>query len=110
MIRAFVPPYRKEDDIIRKERACVSWGDIDAEVCAVGAPVLGPDGRAIGALVLSAPSVRHDIAWANSMKAVVREAADKAAQSLRLLGNFSATNTPEEIKGEVKRRRIATAR
>jgi hypothetical protein len=44
------------------------------------------------------------------MKAVVREAADKAAQSLRLLGNFSATNTPEEIKGEVKRRRIATAR
>jgi DNA-binding IclR family transcriptional regulator len=110
VIRAFVPPYRKEDDIIRKVRACVSWGDIDAEVCAVGAPVLGPDGRAIGALVLSAPSVRHDIAWANSMKAVMRAAADKAAQSLRLLGNFSAPATPEEIKGDVTRRRMAARR
>jgi DNA-binding IclR family transcriptional regulator len=110
VIRAFVPPYRKEDDIIRKERACVSWGDIDPEVCAIGAPVLGPDGRAIGALVLSAPSVRHDIAWANSMKAVMRAAADKAAQSLRLLGNFSAPATPEEIKGDVTRRRMAARR
>ena len=110
VIRAFLPPYRKEDDKVRGERVCVSWGDIDPEVCAVGAPVLGPDGRAIGALVLSAPSVRHDIAWANSMKAVVRAAADKAAKSLRLLGNFSAPNTTEEIEGEATHRRIAARR
>jgi DNA-binding IclR family transcriptional regulator len=111
VIRAFnVPPRRKEDDIIRKQRACVSWGDLDPEVCAIGAPVLGPGGRAIGALVLSAPSVRHHIAWANSMKAVVRDAADKASQGLRLLGNFPAPNTPKEIKGEVTRRRTAARR
>jgi DNA-binding IclR family transcriptional regulator len=90
VIRAFSgPPYRKEDDIVRQERAHVSWGDIDPEVCAIGAPVLGHDGRALGSLVLSAPQARHDMAWAVSMKAVVREAAEKASRSLRLLEDFS---------------------
>jgi hypothetical protein len=44
------------------------------------------------------------------MKAVMRAAADKAAQSLRLLANFSAPATPEEIKGDVTRRRMAARR
>lgn len=101
-MRAFSgPPYLQEDDMVRQERAYISWGEIDSEVCAVGAPVLGHDGRAVGALVLSAPQARHDFAWATAMKAVVRDAADKAGKSLRLLENFSVTGVPEkeEIDG-----------
>ena len=99
VIRAFSgPPLRKEDDEIRKERAHISWGDIDPEVCAVGAPVLGHDGRALGAMVLSAPQARHDLAWAMSMKPVVREAADKASQSLRLLEDFSRPRVQDAAK------------
>jgi DNA-binding IclR family transcriptional regulator len=95
-IRAFSgPPYRKEDDVIRKERAHISWGDIDSEVCAIGSPVLGHDGRALGAMVLSAPQARHDMAWAMAMKPLVRDAADKASRSLRLLEDFSIA--PQEF-------------
>lgn len=101
VIRAFSPPYRKEDDSVRQERAHVSWGEIDAEVCAIGAPVLGHDGRALGAMVLSAPQARHDLAWAMAIKPVVREAADKASRSLRLLENFS-TPRPQETSSVTK--------
>jgi DNA-binding IclR family transcriptional regulator len=94
IIRAFSgPPYRKGDDVIRKERAHISWGEIDSEVCAIGAPVLGHDGRALGSLVLSAPQARHNFAWATAMKAVVREAADRASHGLRLLEDFSVPRT-----------------
>ncbi len=90
VIRAFSgPPLLKKDDVIREERAHVSWGEIDSEVCAIGAPVLGYDGRAVGSLVVSAPQARHDMAWAIAMKPVVREAADKASRNLRLLEDFS---------------------
>jgi DNA-binding IclR family transcriptional regulator len=89
-IRAFSgPPFLKEDDVVRKERAHISWGEIDPVVCAIGSPVLGHEGRALGSLVLSAPQARHDMAWAISMKALVRDAADKASRNLRLLEDFS---------------------
>ena len=74
--------------MVRKERAHISWGEIDQEVCAIGAPVLGHDGRALGSLVLSAPQARHDMAWAVWMKPLVREAADKASRNLRLWKTF----------------------
>jgi DNA-binding IclR family transcriptional regulator len=95
VIRAFNEPYHKDDEIIRKERIWVSWGEIDPEVCAIGAPVLASDGRALGGLVLSAPKARHTRSWANAMKAVVREAGDKASQSLRLVQN-TASSIPLE--------------
>jgi DNA-binding IclR family transcriptional regulator len=81
IIRAFTE-LRREDNAVRKERTYVSWGETDGEVCGIGAPVMAHDGLA-GALVLSAPTFRHDQAWANSMKPLVLKAADDATQSLK---------------------------
>ncbi len=108
-IRAFSgPPYRKEDDVVRKERAHISWGEIDQEVCAIGSPVLGHDGCALGSLVLSAPQARHDMAWAVSMKPLVREAADKASRNLRLLEDLSRPQVHDA--GKIIRRAAMAAK
>lgn len=108
-IRAFSgPPFLKEDDAVRKERAHISWGEIDQEVCAIGAPVLGHDGRALGSLVLSAPQARHDMAWAIAMKPVVRDAADKASRNLRLLEDFSRQQVHDA--GEILQRTTMAAK
>jgi DNA-binding IclR family transcriptional regulator len=88
IIRAFAE-LRREDNAIRKERVYISWGETDGEVCGIGAPVMAHDGLA-GALVLSAPTFRHDQTWANSMKPLVLKAADEASQSLRQLWIRSA--------------------
>jgi DNA-binding IclR family transcriptional regulator len=85
IIRAFTDPTHKEDNAIRTEGVYASWAEVDPEVCAVGAPVLGPQRRFIGALLLSAPCIRHDRRWLERMKPVVIEAAAKASRDLRAL-------------------------
>jgi DNA-binding IclR family transcriptional regulator len=88
IIRAFTDPTHKEDDIIRDERVYAAWAEIDPEVCAVGAAVMGPDRRFIGALLLSAPCIRHDPSWLELMKPVVLQAAGQASRDLRALRPF----------------------
>ncbi len=85
IIRAFTEPPRREDSGIRTERAYAAWAELDPEVCAAGAPVMGPDGRILGALLVSAPCARHDRAWLEALKPVVREAADRATRALKPL-------------------------
>jgi DNA-binding IclR family transcriptional regulator len=95
VIRAFADPSYREDDCIRTERAYSAWGELDPEVCAVGSPVMGPDGRLLGALVLSAPSARHDPSWLEAMKPIVITAAEEASRNFKPLGSLPISNTPE---------------
>jgi DNA-binding IclR family transcriptional regulator len=88
IIRAFTEA-RREDSAIRKERVYVSWGETDGEVCGIGAAVMAYNGLA-GALVLSAPTFRHDQAWANAVKPLVLKAADEASERLKQLWIRSA--------------------
>lgn len=87
VIRIFTKPYQKADEALRAEGAHITWGDIDPEICAISAPVMGPNDLA-GALVLSAPSIRHDRQWAESTKVLVIAAAQRISQSLTPLHNF----------------------
>ena len=103
IFRAFTHPFHKEDDSIRAERVAVSWGDIDPEVCALAAPVMGPDGQLVGALVLSAPSIRHDRSWGEAVKPLVLAAADKATKALKPLRMISVPNAPKGFEHESAR-------
>jgi DNA-binding IclR family transcriptional regulator len=87
VIRIFSTPFDKADDALRAEGAYITWGDIDPEICAISAPVMGPNELA-GALVLSAPSIRHDRKWAESTKGLVIAAARRISESLVPLRNF----------------------
>jgi DNA-binding IclR family transcriptional regulator len=95
VIRAFTDPSHSEDGIIRTKRTYSAWGELDPEVCAVGSPVMGPDGRLLGALVLSAPSARHDPAWLEAMAPIVVAAADEASRNLKPLAALTISSTPE---------------
>jgi DNA-binding IclR family transcriptional regulator len=91
VVRAFTDLSYREDDVIREEGVCAAWGEADPEVCAVAAPVMGPDGRFVGALLLSAPCARHDPDWLELMKPVVMEAAIWATHSLKPLRSVSGS-------------------
>jgi DNA-binding IclR family transcriptional regulator len=91
VVRAFTDFSYREDDVIRAERVCAAWGEADPEVCAVAAPVMGPDGRFVGALLLSAPCSRHDRDWLELMKPVVMEAAVEATHSLKPLRGVNSS-------------------
>jgi DNA-binding IclR family transcriptional regulator len=83
LMRAFLDEApRRADEAIRAERVHASWGDRDPEICGVSAPVLGPRGRLVGALTLSAPTARRDRAWTEAMKPLVRSVADRATRAL----------------------------
>ncbi len=75
---------RKRGDALGAHRVHASWGARDPEVCGVSAPVFGPDGGLVGALTLSAPTVRRDRAWMESMKPLVVSAAESATRALGL--------------------------
>jgi DNA-binding IclR family transcriptional regulator len=94
VIRLFSKPFQKADDPLRAEGAHITWGDIDPEICAISAPVMGPHDLA-GALVLSAPSIRHDRQWAESTKNLVIAAAQKMSQNLAPLRNFPFSQIAE---------------
>lgn len=87
IIRIFSKPYQKADDPLRAAGAHITWGDIDPEICAISAPVMGPNDLA-GALVLSAPSIRHNRQWAEDTKALVIAAAQRISECLTPLRNF----------------------
>ena len=95
VIRAFTDSSYREDDAIRAERAYITWTELDPEVCAVGAPVMGPDGRLIGALVLSAPCARHNRSWLHAMQPLVVATADQATRSLKPLRALSPSSLRE---------------
>jgi DNA-binding IclR family transcriptional regulator len=95
VIRAFTDPSHPEDDVIRATRSYSAWAELDPEVCAVGSPVMGPEGRILGALVLSAPSARHDRGWLEAMTPIVVAAADEASRNLKPLAALTISSTPE---------------
>lgn len=99
VVRAFTDFSCREDDVIRAERVCAAWGEADPEVCAVAAPVMGPDGRFVGALLLSAPCARHDRDWLELMKPVVMEAAAEATHSLRPLRGVGSSRAYGPLAG-----------
>ena len=87
VIRAFSKPFQEEDEAVRATGVHITWGDIDPEICAISAPVMGADGL-VGAIVLSAPSNRHDQQWAELTKVFVIAAAQKVSESLIPLRNY----------------------
>jgi DNA-binding IclR family transcriptional regulator len=87
VIRAFSKPYLDIDEPVRAAGAYISWGDVDPEICGIGAPVMGADELA-GALLVSALTNRHDWEWAEATKVLVIAAAKKVSESLKPLRNF----------------------
>ncbi len=82
MMRAFVDPKHREDDQIRAERVCITWAERDPELCGASAPVFGIDGKFVGVLTISAPISRRNRKWLESMKSVVRSAAERITSGL----------------------------
>ncbi len=82
VMRAFLPDSSPQYEDIRKTRVFSSYGERDPELLGVAAPVFGPHNDLVGALTLSAPTSRRDRAWAQSMKQIVLDTADRATQAL----------------------------
>lgn len=82
VLRAFLDPIHPEDEAIRRTCVHASWGERDAEIAGVAAPVLGADRRVVGALTLSAPTSRRDRDWVESMTPVVLAMADRACRAI----------------------------
>jgi DNA-binding IclR family transcriptional regulator len=86
VLKAFLETGGPELARIRRDRVHGSWGERDPEIAGVAAPVLGPDGALVGALVLSAPTARHDRRWIDAMKPQVRAAAARTSRELGFSG------------------------
>jgi len=82
LLRAFLEPGNPELARIRRDGIAGSWGERDPEIAGVAAPVMGASGGLVGALVLSAPTARHERKWLETVKPLVREAAARASREL----------------------------
>lgn len=60
VLSAFAGMTGETMDIIRAERFYVSRGELDTETAGLAAPVFGPAASVLGAIVITAPSVRLD--------------------------------------------------
>jgi DNA-binding IclR family transcriptional regulator len=82
VMRAYIDPTHREDDVIRAERICTTWAERDPELCGASSPVFGIDGKFVGVLSISAPIARRNRKWLESMKPVVFAAAAKITNDL----------------------------
>jgi DNA-binding IclR family transcriptional regulator len=82
VLRALLGPPGPDLSRLRREGAFASWGERDPEIAGCAAPVLGSDGRLVGALTLSAPTARRDRRWIEASRPLVAAAAARASRAL----------------------------